>query len=111
MPLSVKIPHNNVKSKSVSNEQEREYEEQSFRNMVWFYRKELSKVHNGETMVQNGLSRGEISNLEKQGVLRLTSTKKEKIHLLGKYRPGNGRIYVLTEKARLALKEMAVSEN
>ena len=110
MPSRMKIPHNNVKSKSVSQEQEREYEELTFRNMVWFYRKELIKIHNGETMEQIGLSNGEINNLRGQEILRLTSTNKEKTYLFGKYRPGNGRIYVLTEKAKLELKEMAVSD-
>jgi hypothetical protein len=111
MPLRMRIPQNNIKSKSVSLEQEREYAEQTFKNMVWFYREELSKVHSGKTMEQIGLSKGEINNLKKQEILRLTATTKEKTPPFGKYRPGNGRIYVLTEKAKLALKEMAVSEN
>ena len=105
----MRIPRNNLKSKSVSLEQEREYTEQTFRNMVWFYRKELSKIQNGKTMEQIGLSHGEIGNLRKQGILRLTATAKEKTPPLRKHLPGNGRIYVLTEKAKLALKEMAVS--
>jgi hypothetical protein len=62
-------------------------------------------------MEQIGLSKGEIGNLKKQEILKLTSTNKEKINLLGKYRSGNGRIYILTEKAKLTLKEMAVSKN
>ena len=105
MPLRTKTPRNNMKYKTVSQEQETEYEELSFRNMVWFYRKELSKVQDGETMEQSGLSRGEIGNLRIQEILKLTSTKNEKTRLLGKYLPGNGRIYVLTEKAKLVLKE------
>ncbi len=109
--MRTKIPHNNIKSRSVSKEKEREYAEQTFRNMVWFYRKELLKIQNGKTMEQIGLSKGEIGNLKKQEILKLTSTNKEKINLLGKYRSGNGRIYVLTEKTKLTLKEMAVSKN
>jgi hypothetical protein len=54
----MKNPHNNVKSKSVSQEKDREYEEKNFRNMVWFYRKELSKVQEGKTIEQIGLSQG-----------------------------------------------------
>ena len=98
--MRIKIPHNNTKSKTVSQEQEREYTEQTFRNLVWYYRKEISKVQDGETMKQIGLSEGEIGNLRIQEILKLTSTKKEKMQQLsGKYLPGNGGIYVLTEKA------------
>lgn len=106
-----KIPLNKIKSTLISQVKEREYAEQTFRNMVWFYRDELLKVNNGETMMQIGLSKGEISNLKRQGILKLTSIKKEKMRLLGRYLPGNGRIYVLTDKAKLTLKEMTVSEN
>jgi hypothetical protein len=108
--LRLKISLNNLKSKSVSLEQEKEYAEQTFRNMVWFYRKELLKIHSGVTMEQIGLSRGEIGNLKRQEILKLTITFKDETRLIGKYRNGNGRIYVLTEKAKLALREMTVSE-
>ena len=109
--MRTKNPDNNIKSELISKEKESEYAEQTFRNLVWFYRKELLKIHNGETMEQIGFSIGEISNLKRQEIIRLTSTKNEKTYPLGKYRPGNGRIYVLTEKAKLALKEMTVDEN
>ena len=92
-------------------EQAREYADQTFRNMVWFYRKELLRVHNRETMEQIGLTKGEIGNLKRQKILKLISANKEKTILLGKHPYGNGRIYVLTEKAKLTLKEMTVSEN
>ena len=108
MPLRMKNPHNNVKSKSVSQEKDREYEEKNFRNMVWFYRKELSKVQEGKTIEQIGLSQGEIGNLKRQKILKLVSIK-ERTYLVGRYRYGNGRSYVLTEKTRLILKEMVVS--
>ena len=68
-----------------------------------------ARTQNGKTMEQIGLSHGEIGNLRKQEILRLTATAKEKTPPLRKHLPGNGRIYVLTEKAKLALKEMAVS--
>jgi hypothetical protein len=110
MPLRIKISLNNIKSKSVSLEKEREYTEQNFRNMVWFFREELLKIQNGMTMEQIGFSQGEIGNLKRQGILKLTSIK-ERTYLVGKYRYGNGRSFILTEKAKLALKEMAVSEN
>ncbi len=100
----------NNKSKSVSQEQEGKYAEQNFKNMIWFYRKELSKIHHGKTIDQLGLSYVEVRNLTRQEILILTYTLRERIYLTGKYRKGNGRIYVLTEKARLILKEIAISE-
>ena len=61
-------------------------------------------------MKQIGLSVREIGNLKRQKILKLTSIK-ERTYLVGKYRYGNERGFVLTEKAKLILKEMTVSEN
>ena len=110
MPLRTKTLHNNIKSESVSQEKEKKYTEQTFRNMVWFYREELLKVNDGLTMKQVGLSKREIGNLKKQRILRLASAVNEKT-LLGKRHLGNGRFFVLTEKAKLVLKEMVVGKN
>ena len=99
-----------VKTFQCSLDQERELREQTFRNMVWFYREALLEVDDGYSMQHIGLSKGEISNLKRQDIITLTSSKNEKISLLGRYRPGNGRVYVLTEKAKMVLREIAKSE-
>jgi hypothetical protein len=102
----------------------------TFRNMVWYYRKELSKIgrRKGTTIREAGFKPNETATLKRQGILEV-SYKTKHIRLdNGKIRNMTVKVYSLTEKAKAELlrqseipdisektqpilKEMAVSEN